>query len=174
MAATKTIQIASLGERPRATTAAPCAQVEYVTRSENQYITKVKPLHVRLIGVNTSFGGGLLELTSQRELGPDLLQVSDDCWSIVSANFSNLPELLHTYSGAREDFCLGSFQLKVCTEFLARSNIFATVTTRQHKYNFKMTETVLNQSIWNWAILLPYMIDKNSNLDGSLPSPTSR
>jgi hypothetical protein len=34
--ATKTIQIASLGERPKATTAAPFAHVEYVTRSENE------------------------------------------------------------------------------------------------------------------------------------------
>jgi hypothetical protein len=36
MAATKTIHIASLGERPNATTAAPFAHVAYVTRSENQ------------------------------------------------------------------------------------------------------------------------------------------
>lgn len=49
--ATKTIQMASLGERPNATTAAPLAQVLYVTRSENQYITKVAPLHVRLFSV---------------------------------------------------------------------------------------------------------------------------
>jgi hypothetical protein len=36
MAATKTIHIASLGERPKATTAAQFAHVEYVTRSANQ------------------------------------------------------------------------------------------------------------------------------------------
>ncbi len=36
MDATKTIHIASLGERPKATTAAASAHVEYVNRSENQ------------------------------------------------------------------------------------------------------------------------------------------
>lgn len=45
-AAAKTIHIASLGDKPRATTDAPLAQVEYVTRSENQYITKVSPVQV--------------------------------------------------------------------------------------------------------------------------------
>lgn len=45
-AAAKTINIASLGDKPRATTDAPLAQVEYVTRSENQYITKVIPVQV--------------------------------------------------------------------------------------------------------------------------------
>lgn len=48
IAATKTIQIASLGESPNATTAAPFAHVEYVTRSENQYKTKVTPFQVLL------------------------------------------------------------------------------------------------------------------------------
>jgi hypothetical protein len=48
IAAMKTIQIASLGESPNATTAAPFAHVEYVTRSENQYETKVTPVQVLL------------------------------------------------------------------------------------------------------------------------------
>jgi len=34
--ATNTIQMASLGDNPSATTDAPFAHVEYVTRSENQ------------------------------------------------------------------------------------------------------------------------------------------
>lgn len=50
----------------------------------------MKPLHVRLIGVNRSLGDGMieLELTSQRELGPDLEQVSEKPLTIVWSQFT--------------------------------------------------------------------------------------